>query len=242
MGLRTPQLAPFGQTIHRYDDLRDEEAKWLRQIQSFLNAHIGRILERSGQVLGVPDELFWGEEEALLTILARDLLGSTINVGGLFAIGDLQRRYRIGVDWALVNTDAQEWATKYAATLAKGLTETTLAQVRQVIGDWIASGEPLPRLAIRLREQAGIERRAQLIAQTESTRAFVEGNRIAWEKSGVVAREEWQTAVDERVCPVCLPLNTKQNQKLGGPFAGGYRPPAHVGCRCALAPVVRGTE
>ena len=242
--------APFGRATHsgvaayaQRPTIRDEEeSRWLRRVRVYLEAHLGRIVDHAGRIMGMPSDLFWGHEQELATIVLRDLLGNTANRGGLFAMGELQRRYRVGVDWGLVNTSAQKWATEFAGQLATGITETTRGQVGQVIGDWIASGEPMPQLATRLREQAGIQRRAEMIASTETTRAFTEGNRIAWAESGVVEREGWETADDERVCPICFPLSGKQNQKIGEDFPGGYRPPAHVACRCWAVPIVRGTR
>ena len=40
--------------------------------------------------------------------------------------------------------------------------------------------------------------------------------------------EEWRTAQDARVCPICGPLDGTRWEGDDGP-----RPPAHLGCRCA---------
>lgn len=47
---------------------------------------------------------------------------------------------------------------------------------------------------------------------------------------GVIAT--WQTAEDERVCPICGPLNDKPPVIWSRDFPNG--PPAHVNCRCWL--------
>ena len=219
---------------------REEERRWLDDMRRFLGEQFDRILAVAG--IGVIFDDFWDREELLSIIVLQDVLLKTTNRGGLYAIGELQRRYRIGVDWGLVNRQAQDWAGRYAGELAKGITDTTKGQVRQAIVGWIDSGDPLNVLELTLREQVGIERRANLIASTETTRAFARGNQIAWAESGVVDREEWNTVSDERVCPICFPLDNKQNRKVGGDFPGGYYPPAHISCRCFLSPVVRGTR
>jgi len=56
---------------------------------------------------------------------------------------------------------------------------------------------------------------------------------LAFEQSGVVDLFEWETVRDDRTCPICLPLHGRQ-------FAlrGDMRPPAHIGCRCHVKPVV----
>lgn len=43
-----------------------------------------------------------------------------------------------------------------------------------------------------------------------------------------VVIEEWVTARDARVCPICGPLDGQQWPRGEGPY-----PPAHMGCRCA---------
>ena len=59
----------------------------------------------------------------------------------------------------------------------------------------------------------------------------------AWRESGVVAGREWNTAVDELVCPICGPLHGKF-APYGEPFEGGYdSPPAHPRCRCWISAV-----
>jgi hypothetical protein len=78
-------------------------------------------------------------------------------------------------------------------------------------------------------------------------RATHEGERQFWMQqisSGVLLPEtkrQWLISDDERLCPICRPLNGEQ-ATLNGLFAGGYlTPPAHPRCRCSqflVAPVV----
>ena len=93
----------------------------------------------------------------------------------------------------------------------------------------------MPALIDSLAPAFGTQR-ASLIASTEVTRAFAEANRIAYDESGVVTAYQWQTAADERVCPICGPLHGKQAQK--GQRFNGLFPPAHPNCRCWISPVV----
>jgi rubredoxin len=68
-----------------------------------------------------------------------------------------------------------------------------------------------------------------MIAVTETTRVFAEGNKLAWDSTGVVSGSKWQTANDDLVCPICGPLNEQVTDD---------EPPAHVNCRCWKRPVV----
>jgi uncharacterized protein with gpF-like domain len=53
------------------------------------------------------------------------------------------------------------------------------------------------------------ERRAGLIAKTESYQPANWANREAWTQSGVVQSLMWYTAEDEKVCPYCSELDGK---------------------------------
>ena len=106
---------------------------------------------------------------------------------------------------------------------------------QQAVGRWVTNGESLEALVRDLTPIYG-RQRAELIASTEVTRSFSEANKIAYQQSGVVKQEVWRTAADERVCPICGPLNGKRVPV--GESWDGLRPPAHPNCRCWTAPVV----
>ena len=163
----------------------------------------------------------------------------------------LDQMGRIGVsfDYTLVNTRAREWGTQYAGELIKDIDATTQRSVQQAINRWYANGEPLSALTADLEGTFG-EKRARLIAMTETTRAAAEGNRAGFRASGVVQALKWKTANDEKVCPFCGALHGK-TVGVDGAFydALDYElqqrmkrrfdvPPAHPGCRCRIAAVV----
>lgn len=147
-----------------------------------------------------------------------------------------------GVDWTLVNTHAREWAAEYTGQLIAGLDDVTVRGVRQATQRWIGNGEPLSKLI----DDLGIyfdRGRAERIAATEVTRAYAEGNKIAYQESGVVAGWEWRTAADEIRCPTCKGLEGAR-RFIGQQFIPGVtQPPAHVNCRCWVVPWLgEGTE
>lgn len=136
------------------------------------------------------------------------------------------------------------------------LNDSTRRGVTREIDRWVRSGAPLPELEKRLGSFFD-EKRAHRVAVTEVTRIYASGNVMAWKASGVVSGKRWRTAVDERACPICSKLNGsfveldrgwEFNQAmldadpalaraLRAPLAVVV-PPAHVACRCYLAPVV----
>lgn len=95
-----------------------------------------------------------------------------------------------------------------------------------------------------------LDARALTIARTETTDAIESARQAVWEQAvaaGLVARNAiwrvWVTHDDERVCPVCAPLDGARS-RLGGTFTKGgqsqLRPPAHPNCRCHIAYEVLG--
>jgi len=84
-------------------------------------------------------------------------------------------------------------------------------------------------------------RRGENIARTEVRRAQERGTSIAFETAkangmlGLGTVRRWITAMDDRTCPICAPLD-KQTAPIGKPFPGGImEPPAHPNCRCTVA-------
>ncbi len=162
------------------------------------------------------------------------------------------------IDWSLVHQAALDWARRYTGDLIRGINETTLDVFREAIGDWIDRGGSLEDLAKFIEGKlpetdipsgwtpgkvrwATSRERARLIAQTETTRAFAEGSIARWEQAGVT-QGRWRTNNDELVCALCGRLNNVIGDLREGwsdPSTGQlYRPPAHPGCRCPIAPMV----
>jgi SPP1 gp7 family putative phage head morphogenesis protein len=145
--------------------------------------------------------------------------------------------FSANVDWTLVNHNAEQWAMDYAGELVKGISETTRKRIANAVADWIQEGNALDDLRDDIFDIISDPSRAFTIAITESTRAFAKGNTISWKAQGVQGRR-WYTAEDEIVCPICGGLSGTV-AAMGVSFSGGIDdPPAHVGCRCYLQPVV----
>jgi SPP1 gp7 family putative phage head morphogenesis protein len=158
-------------------------------------------------------------------------LGTKTGIAALEGVG-------VGFNYELVNIRARDWANSHAGKLIKEIDTTTTRSVQRSVSEWINNGEPLSRLKKDLESTFG-KSRAELIASTEVTRAFAEGNRIAYEGSGIVEKIEWRAANDERVCPICGPLHGKHGDLKNG-FKGAKSgfPPAHPRCRCWIVPVI----
>ncbi|HUW15105.1 MAG TPA: hypothetical protein VM537_35630, partial [Anaerolineae bacterium] len=90
----------------------------------------------------------------------------------------------IGIDWTLVNVDAVAWARHHVGELVSNINGTTKKALQQHITSWMESGDPLDKLVGRLEPMFG-KNRAQLIASTEVTNSFAEGQLQAASAAGL---------------------------------------------------------
>ena len=240
--------------ILRLDDDDDEAEQRIRMtVEEEAKQRIERALEeqrrrivRGARELSPEEFIGWAErdltsslfraqaENQLYDALSRALQDG-VDLGVSVAVNQLEN-VGFGFDWTLVNTDARSWATSYAGELIRNIEQTTVNSVRQSVSRWIDNGEPLQALIDDLRPTFGAQR-AELIASTEVTRAFAEGSTRAYQATGVVGEIEWQTARDERVCPVCGPRHSKRST-LAAREVDGIGIPGHPRCRCWWVPVI----
>lgn len=105
------------------------------------------------------------------------------------------------------------------------------------------------RMAARRAQQLATVR-AENIARTEVIRSLNEGKQAQWKRltdAGVINpdqwEQEWRTALDERTCPTCEPLNGER-APIGGFFSSDIGllsgPPAHPRCRCVVTLTLAG--
>lgn len=181
-------------------------------------------------------EEFWENENRRLLALFLPRLTQMAYSGMVNAA----RQLGIAFDNTLYSRLAEDWARNYTDQLLVFLDTTNKKFVGQIIADWIArSGATVGELNAKLEEEFNAVR-ANRIAVTETTRAFAHGQRTAYEREGIT-EWIWRTNRDELVCPVCGPLSNKQ-VKIGMPFGRDKKgleilqPPAHVNCRCWVAP------
>lgn len=148
------------------------------------------------------------------------------------------RKATININWDLVNQAVIDWVLgEYSETLVRDMLGSREEFIRSSIVEWIENGEPLNVLTEQLARSFFSRDRAEMVAATEVTRAYAEGNRAAWREAGIIESMEWRTAVDERVCPICGPLHGK-TVSVDGDFEDDQFPPAHPRCRCWIVPVV----
>jgi len=217
---------------------------------------LGRVKERlaggipkARKAAGDPglrlDSAFWaGEDEELLAVLL-PLLKEAAGEGAGTLAAMVEAEYGLAIDWSLPNAEAVEWAGRYAAELVKGINGTTGEALKRSISSWLDT--PGATMGDLYEELGGLypfgESRARMIAVTEVTRAYAEGNLAGArgiEAEGLFEwRKKWQTNNDELVCSLCAPMHGQTARGTDGEewTEAGLSvasPPMHPRCRCWL--------
>lgn len=143
----------------------------------------------------------------------------------------------IGVmfDPAIINTRAAEWARRYTYELVDGLVDTTRKVLQETISAFIETPELTHRDLAKMLEPTFGAVRAEMIGVTETTRAYsmatVQYQNLL-EIEGLAMVRVWKTAADDRVCPICAPLDEMPEPDWPAEYEAG--PPAHPRCRCGV--------
>ena len=198
----------------------------------------------------ITQPIFWSDAHRRYL---EDMGGTALDIifaGASSGIELMPAGFELLINWDYFNRNAIQWLKDWGLTTAQGITDTTRKDVIQLFDDWIQSGNPLDTLIGRLSQVPTFTpERAERIAVTETTRMFAEGNIMAWKSTGYIGGKRWNTARDERVCPICGPLDGKIVSIDSGWSAdeegaivesdlGLLAPPAHTNCRCWLTPFV----
>lgn len=128
-------------------------------------------------------------------------------------------------------------------TELKGVTDVMAQQITRELAEGLTRGDSPRKIARDLNnrvEKIG-KHRARLIARTEIIKSHAEGQLDAMENLGVVSvgvAVEWSTAGDDRVCPLCQPLDgvVMKIREARGII------PRHPQCRCAFIPANIGED
>lgn len=186
----------------------------------------------------LPDNFWPDEHKQLLAIIQPRLEQMAFTAQKHAAV-----KAGISFNPTLANETAASWASEYSDSLLTQLMQTTVDGVGKILSDWIGlPGATMGNLRDSLAPLFG-QVRADRIAVTETTRAFAEGERLAYENEGI---EEWRwnTNEDELVCEFCgevdgdiVPIGEPFGQDANGDDV--TQPPYHVECRCWISPVIR---
>ena len=92
----------------------------------------------------------------------------------------------IDVNWELANENARAWAQRHSAQLVTNITEVTRDKIRRSVASYVEKGETLDQLRARIEKTGAFSpARAQLIAVTEVTDSYAQGELASAKESGV---------------------------------------------------------
>lgn len=120
----------------------------------------------------------------------------------------------------------------------KGITDVMDQKISRSLAQGMAEGRGPREIARDLIKEVDIsQRRAETLARTEIIYAHAEATLNTYEAVGVhkvTVEAEWSAAQDDKVCPLCIPLDEKifDLKEARGMI------PRHPNCRCAWLPVV----
>jgi len=146
---------------------------------------------------------------------------------------------------------------KSIALMADSYQKTTLDALKGKLDEGIRTGATLSELEASVRDVYAWsdERRAAMIAKTETFRIANDTTKETWKASGVVETIKWYTAEDDKVCGYCddmdgTVISINENFYDKGDTAGSTvagesmdldysdvgAPPLHPDCRCYVRP------
>jgi SPP1 gp7 family putative phage head morphogenesis protein len=188
------------------------------------------IAETRAAIVGAYQQLGEALPESLVTIASSE---------SEFTAGMLSRA--VGVSFDALPLASLEQVVRgpivegsvMSASLARQRVDL-LSALRVSTSASLIEGEGIAGAARRFGRAADVSR-SSAEAWTRTAINTVE-NRAALESyraSGVVEDVRWLVTKDERLCPVCRPLNGKSLRDIGG-----QPPPRHFRCRCSIVPIV----
>jgi hypothetical protein len=182
----------------------------------------------------VNDDEFWRGIAGRMALRMSNVSGQVVSEGvraavSQGAIADMD------VLMATVIRLAKETSSVYWGKIV----DTTRAAIREAIAAWVETGIVTPEQQMRGLttliqglEQMFSPERAERIAVTEVTRLFATGVQATGDADPLTGGYRWLAAEDEAVCAICGPRHNVVYPKGQVPDC-----PAHVSCRCVLAPV-----
>ncbi|MDT0435612.1 MULTISPECIES: phage minor head protein [Streptomyces] len=118
----------------------------------------------------------------------------------------------------------------------RGVAANRMNRLAKVLSDALARGDSADTTALAIQHLLRDPAWAERVAVTEIARAVSAASLNTYRANGV-RQKSWFTAVDERVCPVCMNNEAAGAIPLSQQFPSGHGiPPGHPSCRCVLMP------
>jgi len=158
---------------------------------------------------------------------------------------DVKRNALVRRTFATIDRAAIDFLANYQVQLLGDVSAELASGIKRAVTSGVLTGKSIPEVARDIGRivkdpeafrRAGktvfktAQRRAILIARTETLRAHNEGRKVFYRQAGV-KKVKWLTAQDERTCPICRALDGKV-------FGIDEVPEEHPGGRCSFVAVV----
>lgn len=158
--------------------------------------------------------------------------------------------YQHGFSGEHADIMAEGWARQHAQEVSSQWVQTTRERLQKASDEWDTQAEEELPIPIQGRITTQPERvtdeqiqeetmklfgpeRIALLAENETTVARHDGSELAVDQTvGLSEDDIWNTADDQKVCPICMPLEKTPRSHWGRFFPDG--PPSHLRCRCFL--------
>jgi HK97 family phage portal protein len=223
-GMTVDEVHEVVNAIKAIDDLTPDEKRVYNRIVGAMEKRGATWARQIVQGKDVDPSLKDVLEPVMITELQTTMSGRVDRLGTQFGIG---------VDPADEGVIIQDWLSDYMPSFNREIDSTT----RKVLERAIATYRTTPGMTIqdlaKLIAPASGKARASSIAITETTRAASQAT-VEYQKylgaRGVLMERVWNTDADDLVCPICAPLNGKNEDFWITDYPLG--PPAHVRCRC----------
>lgn len=223
-GMTVDEVHEVVNAIKAIDELTPDEKRVYNRIVGAMEKRGATWARQIVQGKDVDPSLKDVLEPVMITELQTTMSGRVDRLGTQFGIG---------VDPADEGVIIQDWLADYMPEFNREIDSTT----RKVLERAIATYRTTPGMTIqdlaKLIAPASGKARASSIAITETTRAASQAT-VEYQKylaqRGVLMERVWNTDADDLVCPICAPLNGKNEDVWLTDYPLG--PPAHVRCRC----------
>jgi len=155
--------------------------------------------------------------------------------GGLRNASRQLKRYGllIGINPMPRDIEAMGILKANSLSLVKALGTDAKKDIIRIISEGYMNGWGIPQMSREIRGKVGTmtRYRADMIARTETIRAYNEAARNTYKKAGV-KKYIWVAAYGERTCPECADRDGNIYDMDDSP------PPLHPNCRCSISPVI----
>jgi len=213
------------------------EARLARLVSREMQSQLGNLLDLLGDPPDISKvtEAYWNNGGKQLRAIIEPELAAIFMAQAELIMRDVG----VGVDWALVNQQAVDFASTYTFDLVTSITGKNKELLQKAIASFFDDGLSLGQLRDMISPAFGPVR-SELIGITEVTRASVAGERTLAER--IMAENPfirmvgyWITERDGRVCEICAPNDGHLVDEVG-------YPPAHPRCRCTIRYEMRAKE